>query len=483
MLPIRWRLTIFYAVTIMVIAGLLFASFTIAAIMSVRSNVEDPTRNRAREAALMIESGVILDDQAIAHLSTDGVFLIVRDGDGRVLAQTSTVAGELAGADTDIWRQALESGESTGGGVGFMSVNDERDAYLYAVPANPPGSPTQVVVAGKSHEDVPDTLFYLSLATVGAGGVVGFLAIVGSYFLARTAFAPVNAIVRAARAITDGDLSQRLPVKRPRDELGRLATTFNDLLARLEVAFRQRDETLAQQRRFAADASHELRTPLTSIQGYARMLRQWGLDDPATARESVEAIEREAARMTELVESLLRLARGDEGAPLDPAPHDLGDVAAAAVEATRAAGGGKVGVLYQPPLAPVVATFDRDRVRQATGILLDNAVKYTPEGGTVTVAVRANGQAVELAVADNGVGIAAEHLPHIFDRFYRIDEARATGGAGLGLAIARQIAEQHGGTIEVASEVGRGSTFMLKIPVDPNHPRSGATGPAWNEPV
>jgi signal transduction histidine kinase len=326
-----------------------------------------------------------------------------------------------------------------------------------------------VIVAGRSYGGPQrDLVSFTSAAVVGGVALLlALIAIGGSYLLASAAMSPVNAIVASARQISGSDLSRRLPVKRRRDELGRLATAFNDLLARLEMAFQQREEVLTQQRRFVADAGHELRTPLTSIQGYARMLRQWALDDPATARESVDAIEHEATRMTELVENLFRLAHGDEEAPLERAKHDLGEVAAAAVDAARATQQ-RVTVDYQPPTTSAVALFDRDRIRQVTTILLDNAVKYTPGGGRVTVAVRGGKERVALEVADTGVGIRAEDLPHVFERFYRVDTSRAAGGTGLGLAIAHQIVEQHGGTLTVVSSPGRGSTFTLSLPVAPS---------------
>jgi signal transduction histidine kinase len=323
-----------------------------------------------------------------------------------------------------------------------------------------------VVVAGRSYGGPGrDLVSFASAAAIGGVALLLVLiAIGGSFLLARAAMSPVNAIVASARQITGSDLSQRLPVKRKRDEIGRLALAFNDLLARLDVAFRQREETLMQQRRFVADASHELRTPLTSIQGYARMLRQWALDDPATARESVDAIEREATRMTELVENLFRLAHGDEGGQLEVAEHDLRELVTAAVDAARAAQQ-RVAIVYEPPVAPVTAWFDQDRIRQVTTILLDNAVKYTPGGGRVTVTVRRIAAGVELTVSDTGIGIPEEHAPHIFERFYRVDAVRSAGGTGLGLAIAKQIVEQHNGTIEVASSPGRGSTFTVKLPL------------------
>ncbi len=255
------------------------------------------------------------------------------------------------------------------------------------------------------------------------------------------------------------------------DEIGRLATTINGLLARLESAFARREEALARQRRFAADASHELRTPLTSISGYAQLLEKRDLKDPVV-RESVAAIERESRRMRELVEALLALARGDEDAPLDLEFRDLGAIAEEAVESARAAAKDKVEIRYAHPGHPVVVFCDRGCVHQAISILLDNAVKYTPKGGRVAVAVRESKEWAEIEVSDIGIGISKDQLPLVFERFHRVDEARASGGAGLGLAIARQIAEAHGGKIEVESAPGEGSTFTLLLPREARQPLS-----------
>jgi signal transduction histidine kinase len=281
----------------------------------------------------------------------------------------------------------------------------------------------------------------------------------------------VEAVVGSARGITAGDLSKRLPVEHPKDEVGRLAATINDLLARLEAAFTRREEALERQRRFVADASHQLRTPLTSIEGYARMLREWGLDDPETARESAATIHRESQHMKKLVEDLLSLARGDEGAPLKLGLHDLDALAAETVGASKVAVGAKPSIRHLPARGPVRASFDRERVQQAVAILLDNAAKYTGEVGKVTVAASQYNGWVRLEVSDTGNGIPEEHLPHIFERFYRADEqsearARSGGGTGLGLAIARDLAEAHGGSLSVESEVGEGSTFALQLPKD-----------------
>jgi two-component system, OmpR family, sensor kinase len=271
--------------------------------------------------------------------------------------------------------------------------------------------------------------------------------------------------VSSAREMTEGDLAKRLPVANSKDEIGRLATTINSLLARLEAAFTRREEALARQRRFAADASHELRTPLTSISGHARMLDEWALEeDPKTARRSVGAIRQEAGRMRGLVESLLHLSRGDEGAPLEIGRHDLAAVAEEAVQTIWAATNGKSSVEHVAPERRVEATFERNRILQVVSILLDNAVKYTPEGGRVTVSVGEEDTWVVLEVSDTGIGISEDELPLIFERFYRADSARTEGGAGLGLSIARQIAESHGGRIEAQSVPGEGSTFTLFLP-------------------
>jgi two-component system, OmpR family, sensor kinase len=236
-------------------------------------------------------------------------------------------------------------------------------------------------------------------------------------------------------------------------------------LARLDAAFRRREETLSRQRRFAADASHELRTPLTSISGHARMLDQWALDgDKETARRSVGTIRREAGKMRGLIESLLTLTRGDEDAPMEVGRYDLGAVGKEATETARDAADGRVSVDFVPNEHEVRATFDRERVLQVASILLDNAVKYTPDGGSVTASVEEENGGVVLAVSDTGVGISEDQLPLVFERFHRADPSRSEGGAGLGLSIARQIAEAHGGQIRAESTPGTGSTFTLLLP-------------------
>ena len=460
-MPIRWRLTLFNALIIGAILLALGLSLYLMLREVLLSGVEDTVRSRALAAARAVESGEDpLSDDDVGQLTADGVFLTVRDDRGRVLDETTDFSTDEEASD-NVWERALTSGNPVGG---TAEISSEAPDYVYAVPVSSPDGPARVVEAGKSYDSVEDTLE--AFATVLAvGGLLAFLLSVGgAYLLARAALSPVEAVVSSAREMTEGDLSRRLPVAHPRDEIGRLTTTMNGLLARLEAAFARREEALSRQRRFAADASHELRTPLTSIAGYAQMLEEWGLRDPQTAREGVAVIRRESERMQGLVEELLALTRGDEGAPLEIEHQDLAAVAEEAARAARTAAAEKTAVEYRPPEQPVNAPFDRNRILQVASILLDNALKYTPEGGRVTVTVRETDGRAELEVSDTGVGIPEDQLPLIFERFYRADKARASSGAGLGLAIARQVAEAHGGEVEVESAPGEGSTFRLLLP-------------------
>jgi two-component system, OmpR family, sensor kinase len=459
--PIRWRLTLYIALAIGAI--LLILGFALFFLLrdALLSNVETTTKQRAESAASSIIEGESLDDDDIEELTLDGVFVIVRDDRGGVLTETVDLPKE--GGEDPVSQRAFDTGEPASGTVQFSG---EEPTYVYAVPVNPTEGRARVVEAGKSYEAAQEGIESLGAILAAGIGAAFLFSIGGAYLLARAALGPVETVTSTARSMGEDDLSKRLPVANPKDEIGRLATTINALLARLEAAFTRREEALSRQRRFAADASHELRTPLTSISGHARMLDEWALEkDRETARRSVRAIRREAKRMRSLVESLLTLTRGDEGAPLDVGRHDLAEIAKEAVETARDTADGRLSVEFVPPEQGIMATCDRGRILQVASILLDNAVKYTPAGGTVTVAVRARGDRVELEVSDNGVGIPEDELPLIFERFHRADAARAEDGAGLGLSIARQIAEAHGGTINARSKLGAGSRFVLTLPI------------------
>jgi two-component system, OmpR family, sensor kinase len=466
-MPIRWRLTLFIALPMGMILLALSLTLYLQNKNALLKGVEESAENGASVVADTIEAGDTLssaaddDDQLIL----DEVGVIIRDKDGGILQSKGLQAA--SSADDNVWREALKTGQDS---YAIVRLRD-NDYYVVAVPVDPPNSPmqvideTRVVEVLKSYEETEESLRTFGTLLATSLGAAFLLSIGGSYLLAGAALRPVEAVTSAASRMGEGDLSKRLPVANPKDELGRLVITINGLLERLESAFVRREEALERQRRFAADASHELRTPLTAISGHARMLDEWALEaDPQRAKRSVGVIRREAARMRSLAESLLALARGDEVAELKIGRHDLAAVAEEAAQATRDANNRKVSIECVLPEGEVEATFDRDRVFQAASILLDNAVRYTPEGGIVTVGVREDGDRVALEVSDTGVGIPEDQLPLIFERFHRADPSRSEGGMGLGLSIARQIAESHGGQIRAQSTPGTGSTFTFLLP-------------------
>jgi two-component system OmpR family sensor kinase len=467
-LPIRWRLTLFNALVIGAILLALGFSLYLLLREALLSNVEDTARGRAVAAANVLESGGDILGEDAEHLTADGVFLVARDARGEIIDHTPNLS-ILKKAQDPVWERAFASGDPEGG---TARLSSEDSDYIYAVPVDPPSGPARVVEAGKAYEPVQETLEVFGTVLATGLGVALLLSIGGAYLLARAALRPVDTVTSAAGEMGGDDLSKRLPVANPKDEVGHLAITINALLSRLEAAFARREEALARQRRFAADASHELRTPLTSIRGNARMLDEWALEeDSERAKQSVGAIRCEADRMRDLVESLLALTRGDEGAGLEVGRQDLATVAEEVVQTARATVNGKVSIEYVRPEREVTATFDLDSIQRLAGILVDNAVKYTPEGGKVTVRVREGDRQAELEVSDTGVGIPDAQMPLIFERFYRADPSRTQGGVGLGLSIARQIAEAHGGTIQVSSKPGEGSTFTLHLPNRTSEPR------------
>ena len=471
-MPIRWRLTIFNA---LVIGGILFAlGCALFFLMrhTLLSSVDDTARKGALFAAKEINSEegldeengrLVIDDGLERGLINDGVFIVVRDGRGSIIDKSANVPNDGRVTD-ELSGRVLETGKPE---RDTLTFREEGPAYVYARPVSPPEQPARIVEAGKLSNFTEDYIETIALVLASGVTVAFLLSVVGAYLLARRALSPVSAVVTAAHRIRTGDLSKRLPVPPSKDEIGDLAATINDMLAHLELTLARLEETLDRQRRFVADASHELRTPLTSIHSYAQMLEEWALKDPQIGPESVAAIQRESERMKGLVENLLELARGDEGMKLNLKENDLTEVVEEAAESARASVNGKVLIEHpttQQKTRRVSAVFDRERLRQALSILLDNAVKYSPEGGRVTITIAEEDGSVGVEVADTGIGIPEDQIPHVFERFYRAEEARSTEGLGLGLSIARQIAEDHKGSIEVRSKPGEGSTFIIRIP-------------------
>ena len=314
------------------------------------------------------------------------------------------------------------------------------------------------VAAAVEETSVRDTL--RTLAAILAMGIpfAACLAIAGGYFLAGRVLSPVGAMAQKAREITAESLAKRLPVDNAEDEFGRLATVFNDTLSRLQDAF----ERL---RRFTADASHELRTPLTAMRSVGEVALQNKLDAVAY-RDVIGSMLEEVDRLTRLVESLLILTRADSGkVQLASEALDLGGLAGHVIDQLRVLADEKQQELALRAPIQVHAMADSTLIHHALMNLIHNAIKYTPNGGTISVEVNATDGRAVIEVRDTGPGIPAAHRGRVFDRFYRVDTSRSreSGGVGLGLAIARWAVEANGGQIELASDVTDGSLFRVVL--------------------
>jgi signal transduction histidine kinase len=303
------------------------------------------------------------------------------------------------------------------------------------------------------------TLTKLRNYSFGALGVL-FVASLGvGWVVAGRVLRPIGRITAVARDIQATDLSRRIELPGPDDELKQLGDTFDAMLARLDAAF-------AAQRQFVADASHELRNPLAIIRTNVDVALADPRADPEDLRHTIVVVKRASDRMARLVDDLLALARRQEPI-LEHEPVDLGAAVAEASDDFVVPAAARNIVLDRAIAPGVVVTGDRDALKRAVANLLENAVRLAPEGSRIRLATGSEGDQAWIAVADEGPGIAPEDQPHVFDRFWRADKgrSRADGGTGLGLAIVRQIAEGHGGQVRLQSKAGVGSSFVIWLPV------------------
>jgi len=293
--------------------------------------------------------------------------------------------------------------------------------------------------------------------------------LMSGWWLAGTALRPIERVIRAARSIAGSEeLAQRVPTGNDGDEVGRLPLTFNEMLARLQAAWQS-------QERFVGDASHELRAPLTVMLGNVALLRRHPSLDATERDEMLVEIESESLRLSRLVDDLLLLAQSDAGETLRSSPQSLCEIVQEAIRDARKLSASHL-ITLDAADQPFMVNGDRDRLKQLLLILLDNAQKYSPSGSTIQVVVRSDENRVRLYVRDQGEGISSSALPYIFDRFFRADPAREriTGGAGLGLAIARWIALQLEADLRVQDTGLNGTTFLLEF-TSPSGPHGMAT--------
>ena len=455
---IRLRLTLWYVLLLAVILAAFTGSVYLVLRHNLYNNLDESIRS---QASVLLDEAVQFEGdrpslENVAPSSDDDEtehFVRVFDASKNLTFDNSAAMGDVP-VDPQVVTHALAGKSET---RRFKVAGDTIRSRTF--PVRRDGQIVGALEVGQSEDVVSDTLGTLLDIMSVAYLITLVVAIFGGIFLAGRALSPVDEITRLARRISADRLDQRLNLPLPDDEVGRLARTFDEMIARLDNSFRR-------QRQFTADASHELRTPLTVMKGQidVALQKQRGPED---YRQVLQAVNDEVDRLIHLTGSLLTLTRADSGEiPLNFENVAVADVVAGAAEHLRPTALQKGIDLSLVPGNSVTMCADESLVLQLLLNLLDNAIKYTPASGQVTASWSLNGERVELWVRDTGIGIPDEHIPFVFDRFYRVDKARSRseGGVGLGLAISRWIAEAHGGSIHVESAPGKGSTITVRLP-------------------
>jgi two-component system OmpR family sensor kinase len=448
--------------------------------------------NQLRATANSVLNGALDQPGSISKLSPTGPFyLAIADTDGNLergsalyyrIGEKTPSGPKFPTLDEAFAQQHNQDAFS----VGSTSGSKRWRVYVVALP-------TGSVTVALPLDDVNSTVNRLIwIDGIASAIVLASLGLVG-YFMIRHSLKRLIKVERTAEAIAAGDLSQRVEVSDGHTEVGRLGTSLNTMLGQIEDAFhaRERSEMNARaseerMRRFVADAGHELRTPLTSVRGFAELYRMGAVADEAELARVMKRIEDEASRMGLLVEDLLLLARLDQQRPLERNPVDLLSLATDAVADLHALHPERELRLITDPNgeAPVVMG-DEGRLRQVIGNLLGNAYTHTPPSTHVRISVASEGPFAVLAIGDSGPGMRPEDAARVFERFFRADPSRvrSSGGSGLGLSIVAALVAAHGGSVDVHSEVGVGTTFTVRIPLagarrppePPTSPQVGAT--------
>lgn len=459
---VRARLTLWYVF----VFGLLLFGFSVPTYLFVSRSLYDGVDRSLDSAAQATASELISEiseyngDAEVGAIETlnelhlPNLYTTICTPD-RILASSPPEAQQQL-----ILRRVREIAAGSNDTASFHTVEafGEYGARMTVLPVESGGHKYFVAVADSLRDVVEQIGAIRRIFYVGFPGTL-LVAGIGGFLLAKKSLSPMLEMSEQAQRIGATNLQQRLTVSNPKDELGRLASVFNELLSRLERSFEN-------MREFMADASHELRTPLAIVRGEADVALSQDRDR-AEYKETLTIIQDEARRLSRIVDDMLALARADAGQrPLDVQDFYLNDLLDEAGRAMQVLAMRKGVVLTLDLTGDVSFQGDEDLIRRLIVNLLDNAIKYTPSGGSVLVQLFSGPNEVKVIVSDTGVGIAAEAAPYVFERFYRVSKARsrADGGSGLGLAIARWVAEAHKGSIDLTSSPGEGSTFTVSLP-------------------
>src|SRR6516225_3619579 len=451
-IPIRTRLTVWYF--LIVAAALVgFAVFALVVMrQSIYTTVDEQLEDRAHALQSLVAGsggeGITDEIREHAELQSGSELLQVSDGSGHFLYR-SPVMERLGVPGAKANQHQLESAEYNELPLRVLSTTVTVGGRQF------------IVQVAESMDDYLEALERFRTAMLIGIPVLLVIATAGGYWISTRALHPVDQITHAAQMINPQDLSQRVTVPQTGDELQRMADTLNQMLQRIESA-------VARIAQFTADASHELRTPVALIRTRAEVT----LAKPRNSdqyRDALKEVLAESERTTALIENLMTLARADTGSEtLNFNRTDIGDIAReVSTQAQTLSDAKQLHWSVAIPDAAIWVRGDANALRRLLLILVDNAVKYTPPAGSISLALQRNGSHAEIRVRDNGIGISADDLPHIFDRFYRADKARSRelGGTGLGLSIGRWIANAHGGDIQVETSTPNGTTFVVRLPI------------------
>ena len=463
---IRVRLTFWYAMTLAVIMAVsaLFSYHYFS--HNLRAQIDSQAKeigrllDKERSALLRDESPFLSCEglEALVHSQNWGAYIMLRDAS----LQRSCKTDNLLGRELPFGPVARQQVRWLHEHQETIEQEDGSRIRLLSKPLVENGRLEGVIQVGQELGPLQQTIEELRVIYLVVGPFAIFWLCIGCWLLAERTLAPIIEVTEAAQGITADHLSRRLPLGNHPDELSQMVSSLNQMLDRLEKSFRR-------VRQFSGDASHELRTPLTILRGETEVTLRWA-KHPDEFRDMLTSNMEEIDRMERIIESLLTLAKSEAGElTLEMKELSLSDLAQELYLQSRMLCEAKqieVQLILQVD-EEIRIRGDDLRLRQLFLNLISNAVKYSSDGGRLDIVLAMEEGSARVDIVDTGIGIPAEHLPHIFDRFYRVDKARnrMDGGTGLGLAIVKWIAEAHGGSITVRSVVGKGSTFSVRLPI------------------